>query len=311
MPYVTSDMTAAMRTGVKALFMQGLGELSPVMSNYLKIATVMPSDGDKEEYDWLGASPPMNEWKDSRQLNGLRPYSYTLKNLSWESTLEIDRDAFNDNKLGHIPMRVRGLVRSYLKRLNEEVFGRLNGGAADTATFDGTAFFSDSRTIGASGTIDNLAAGAYAGSEANIRAGFAVALGLMENYCDDWGKPLGLTPDCIVCAPAMYLPLRQALLVPGVAGTVRPETEFLPNGIIKSPYLTSGATAGHDWYILCTTEEVKPIIFQDRQKPEVTSLDKPDDRDNFMAKKMYYGVDARFVTGFGDPRTCVMVDCSD
>ena len=303
MPYVTSDMTAAMRTNVKAIFLQALGDLAAQFNDWQKIASVMPSDSDKEEYNWLGSSPPMNEWKDKRQLRGLRPFSYTLTNQDWEATLEINRNAFADNKLGHIPARVRGLTRSYLKRILEQVFSKLDGGASDSATFDSAAFFHDTRTIGDSGTIDNLLSGAYSGSEAEIRTALALAYSNMANFKDDWGKPLGLIPDLVVCSPAMAIPITQALWVPGVAGTVRPEAKFVKD-IIISPWIDADAD---DWYVLCTTEEIKPIIFQERQKPEVTNLDKPEDHDNFMSKTLYYGIDARFTVGFGDPRTAIKV----
>jgi len=311
MGYVSSDMTTAMRTSVKALFLRALGEMAvqAPFNQWEKIASRLPSDSDQEEYNWLGATPPMNEWIDERKLRGLRPYSYTLKNKDWEATLEINRNAFNDNKLGHVPMRVRGLDRSYIKAILKAVFQKLNGGPADADTFDAGYFFKDDRTIGDSGTIDNIAAGSYAASAANIRAGLADAASKMMNYKDDWGEPLGLMPDTIICAPKKFLLIQEALQ-PGVAGVIRPEAAFVKQ-IIVSPWLTAGATAGHDWYLANTTEEIKPIIFQERQKPEVTSLDKPDDRDVFMRKMLLYGIDARFVVGFGDPRTCVLVDCSD
>ncbi len=302
MPYVTSDMTAAMRTNVKAIFMQALGDLAAGFNYWQKIATVMPSDSDKEEYNWLGASPPMSEWVDKRRLQGLRPFSYTLTNQDWEATLEINRNAFNDNKLGHIPSRMRGLTRSYLKRILEEVFSKLDYAATGTA-YDGTAMCADTRTIGDSGNIDNLLSGAYSGSEAEIRTALALAYTNMANFKDDWGKPLGLIPDLIVCSPAMFILITQALWVPGVAGTVRPEAKYVKD-IVVSPWIDADVD---DWYVLCTTEEIKPIIFQDRQKPEVTSLDKPDDRDVFMAKTLYYGIDARFTVGYGDPRTLIKV----
>jgi len=303
MPYVTSDMTTAMRTNVKALFMKGLTEMADQNNNWQKIATVIPSDSDKEEYNWLGATPPMEEWIDERKLRGLRPYSYTLTNQDWESTLEINRNAFEDNKLGHIPMRVKGLVRSYFRRVALDVFSKLDGGAADLATFDAGYFFKTDRTIADSGTINNLITGDYSESEDQVRAGLAAAVVLMMGYKDDWGNALGLMPDTVVCSPSMYILIKQAIHVPGVAGTTRAEAEFVKN-IVVSPWIDGAVTT---WYLLCTTEEVKPIIFQERKKPEVTSLDKPDDRDVFMRKTLFYGIDARFTVGYGDPRTAVQI----
>ena len=302
MPYVTSDMTAAMRTNVRAIFLQALGELATQFNSWEKIASRIPSEHDKEEYDWLGATPPMSEWKDTRKTRGLRPYSYTLTNQHWESTLEINRDAFNDNKLGHIPMRVKGLARSYLKRILQDVFSQLDSGAAAYGYDTPYYFFSDTRVIGDSANIDNLLSGAYSGSSAEIRAAIQLAVSNMMNFQDDWGNPLGLMPDTIVCSPKMYIPIREALKA-DVAGNQRAEGEFIKN-IIASPWIDLDTD---DYYILCTTEEIKPIIFQERQKPEITSLDKPDSHDAFMKNTLYYGIDARHTVGFGDPRTAIKI----
>ena len=301
MPYVSSDMSTAMLTGIKALFLKSLGEIAARETDWQKIATIMPSDSNKEEYDWLGATPPMSEWKDERQLHGLRPFSYTLTNQDWEATLEIGRNAFHDNKLGHIPKRVESLAASYYKRVVEEVFSKLDYGATGTA-YDATAFFADTRVIGASANIDNLLSGAYSGSTAEVRTAVQAAVAAMMLYQDDWGKPLGLKPDTIVCAPAMYVLIREALKA-DVAGHERAESEFIKN-IITSPWIDADTL---DWYLLCTTEPVKPIIFQDRQKPEVTALDKPDSSEVFLRKMLMYGVDARFTVGYGDPRTAVKI----
>ena len=76
------------------------------MSDWEKVATTFTSDTEKESYNWLGACP--------RCANGLISAhsaacvdSITLTNKDWEATLEIDRNAIKDNKLGHIPIRVR------------------------------------------------------------------------------------------------------------------------------------------------------------------------------------------------------------
>jgi len=52
------------------------------------------------------------------------------------------------------------------------------------------------------------------------------------------------------------------------------------------------------WYILATKEIIKPIIYQERQKPEFVHLDKPTDQNVFSQKKFIYGVDARCNVGY-------------
>jgi len=299
MGVVTSDMTTALRTNIQAIFNKGLGDLSKSYEDWKKIASVFSSTGDKEEYNWLGAVPTLQEWKDKRQINGLRPNSYTLTNQDWANGIEVDRNALADDKLGQIPARVRGLVRAYYKAILKEVFSTLD----DNGTaFDGTAMFADTREIGDSANIDNKLSGAYSGSAAEVRTAISAGAVAMMNFQDDWGNPMGLMPDTIVCSPAMLVFIHDAIR-PDYAGAVRTEAQFVKQ-IIANPWIDSDTL---DWYMLCTTEEVKPVIFQNRQNPSVVSLDKPNDYQNFMNKKLLYGVDARFTTGLGDPRTAVKI----
>lgn len=296
---VTTDILAGLRTGYRAIFMQALGELAGVNDEWKKIATVFPSNTDRESYNWLGANPSMLEWDDVRTLRDLRDWDYTLVNKHFEATLQVDRDTLADDKYGMIRARIRSLARAYLKKVTEEVFSQLDDGESLTA-YDGTAFFDDSRTIGDSGTVDNLLAMACSGTASEVRSGLSSAVNAMRNFKDDNGNPMNLMPDTIVCGPEMEILIKEALL-PGVAGTRRPEMDYVKT-IVVSPWIDSDQT---DWYVLCTSEEVKPVIFQDRQAPEFVSLDDPKGERAFMRKQFLYGVDARFVTGFGDPRCAV------
>ncbi len=302
--FVNADTLAAIRTNARAVFLQALGDLpkeNAGLDDWKLIATTFNSDTEKESYNWLGAAPPMQEWKAKRELRGLRPFDYTLTNKDWEATLEVERNAIKDNKLGHIPVRVRGLTRSYLKFLNEKVFSQLDDGETLLA-YDGTAFFSDARTIGDSGTIDNILDGNYSDSAAEIRAGIAAAAVRMASFCDDWGKKMNLLPDSIVCSPLMEVPILEALKS-DYTGQARTEKKFVQR-VIVSPWIDADTD---DWFVLCTTEEVKPIIFQNRQNAEFNQVDNPSDSHVFLNKTFLYGVDARFEVGYGDPRTAILM----
>ena len=60
-----------------------------------------------------------------------------------------------------------------------------------------------------------------------------------------------------------------------------------------------GGGSGTAWYVLATKEIIKPIIFQERKKPEFVYLDKPTDANVFSQKKFIYGVDSRCNVGYG------------
>jgi len=58
---------------------------------------------------------------------------------------------------------------------------------------------------------------------------------------------------------------------------------------------------GAPWFLMCTSAPIKPIIFQERQAPKFTGLDKADDENVFKKKEILYGVDARGGVGYGLP----------
>lgn len=299
---VNTDVLAGIRTNFQAIFQEALGARQNLIADVQKVATRVPSTAEYETYSWFGMVPPMEEWKDTRKLQALQAYSYTLKNKDWANGLEVDRNAIADDRLGQYPPRIRALATAYYRRVVKEVFELLDS-AHTSLAYDGTAMCVDTRTIGKSGNIDNYLSGNYSDSETEIRTAIGEGLAAMTAYQDDYGDPLNLQPDAIVCAPGMRLAIIQALN-PGVAGVMRPEAAVIPpERVIGNPYID---TAAKDWFLLCTSEEIKPIILQDRQAPQFASLDQMTDTNAFMQKKFFYGVDARFVVGFGDPRTVIM-----
>lgn len=59
------------------------------------------------------------------------------------------------------------------------------------------------------------------------------------------------------------------------------------------------AGADNPWFLLDTTRSLKPLIFQDREKPEFVSKDNPDDERVFDRDEFTFGVRARYNVGFG------------
>lgn len=66
----------------------------------------------------------------------------------------------------------------------------------------------------------------------------------------------------------------------------------------------SGGGAGTPWFLMDDSRVIKPIIFQDRKKPQFVAKDNLDDDNVFWRKKFVYGVDARYNVGFGYWQFC-------
>ncbi len=300
---ITSDFLAGVMTGYRALFQTGLEEAAAEKDNqlYKEISTQFPSTTDQESYAWLGANPTMSEWKDKRAIKAPLPYDYTLKNKHFEATIAVNRDTYEDDKYGIIGPRVKSLAKTATRHYNQMCISQLDDGQSLKA-FDDGYFFKTNRTIGSSGTIDNLKTGAYSGSTAEIQTALALGFLTMGKYKTDQGVPMGLRPDTIFCSFKMVVPIVQALL-PTVSGVPNPYSSIVrPERVFASPWIDLD---DDDWYLLCTTAEVKPIIFQLRKDVQFVSMDKPDDHNVFMQNEFFYGVDDRFTTGYGDPRCAI------
>lgn len=61
----------------------------------------------------------------------------------------------------------------------------------------------------------------------------------------------------------------------------------------------SGGGSGTPWFMMSTKRSLKPIIFQERKKPEFVSRDRVTDDNVFDFKEFRYGVDSRCNVGFG------------
>ncbi|TVR08009.1 MAG: hypothetical protein EA385_11110, partial [Salinarimonadaceae bacterium] len=61
----------------------------------------------------------------------------------------------------------------------------------------------------------------------------------------------------------------------------------------------SGGGNGTPWFLLDDTRALKPLIFQDRQKPQFVAMDNLTDENVFNKKEFVYGVDSRDAVGFG------------
>lgn len=66
-----------------------------------------------------------------------------------------------------------------------------------------------------------------------------------------------------------------------------------------SNMIVDGTYAGDTWYVMCTNRALKPLIYQDRKKPQFVAMTKVDDENVYTKKEFRYGIDLRAGKGFG------------
>ena len=290
MALVKSDIGPLLKAGLKTQFFQTFAE-TPSM--YDRISTLIPSDKDTEQYAWLGALPGVREFLDERQSQDMTPYSYAIKNKTWESTISVDRAALEDDLYGQIPLRIKQMAMSAKQHLDILTFGMLAAGFTQNG-YDAVPFF---------GTHTQGGAQSNRGTDALSAASLQSAVTAMMRFTDDQGKPAGVSPDLLVVSPELYWEGRVLLESTYYPDPLTAASQLLAMNplmgslkLLSSPYLVSPT----NWFLLDTKRIVKAIVLQMRKDFEFTALD---DEDNaFMRDTLYYGVRARYNCGFGDWR---------
>lgn len=301
---------AIINTGLltKGLRSEFFSQYDAASTYYQDLSTRIQSTSDSETYKWLGSVPRMREWGTGRLARGLGTESYSVENLKYESTLEVDRDEISDDKTGQIRVRIGEMAvraASHKDYLLAQLL--INGGTTGFNSYDGLTFFSDAHVSGASGAQDNkLLAPASAPTSPSLdefKSALTAAIGQMLAFKDDQGDPMSLSATGLVCVvpTVMYLRALEAVSASVTSGT----SNVLQGAarVIACPWLT----AASQWYLLKTDGVIRPFIFQDREPVEFTALAEESD-EGFRREKFLYGVRGRYRIAYGYWQYAVRTD---
>jgi phage major head subunit gpT-like protein len=200
----------------KTNFQKGFEE---AQSLWDRVATLVPSGTETEDYGWLGNVPGMREWIGDRVINNLKQSDYSIRNKEFELTVGVKRTKIDDDSYGIYAPLMESLGYSAKTHPDELVFALLAAGFA-TLCYDGQYFFDVDHPVaqadGSTASVSNMQAG-----------------------------------------------------------------------------------AGNPWYLLATQRPLKPIIYQERKKPNFVTLIKDEDPNVFFKNQYVYGVDKRCNVGYG------------
>lgn len=288
--------TGLLAAGLRSEF---FARLAAAPTHYQDLATRVPSSTHTEVYRWLGSTPQMREWGQGRLVRGLRGERYSLENLKYEATLEVDRDEIADDQTGQIRVRVAELAERAATHKDYLIAQLLErGGEAGFCSYDGVPFFSDLHESGASGLQGNVmevsASLPAEPSAMEFREALVEATGKLLGFKDDQGEPMSVSADGLVAVvpPTMYIAAQECL-----GSTLFNSTTNVLQGaarVISYPWLISSDT----WYLLKTNGTVRPFIFQDREPIEFTALGE-DSEEGFKREKFLFGVRARYRIAYG------------
>lgn len=146
-------------TGFKAAF-QSAFDGAPV--DYPQVVTEVTSTTSAEEYAWLGSTTRFREWLGDRVIQGLKQHGYTIKNKSWENTVGVPREAFEDDQYGIYAPMMAQLGQDAREHPDELVWTLMKAGFTEEC-YDGQPFFdTDHPVLDASGneaSVSNMTGG--------------------------------------------------------------------------------------------------------------------------------------------------------
>ena len=297
--------TGLLTKGLKSEF---LNRLENTTTYFQDLATRIASTSDSETYRWLGSLPRMREWGSGRLAKGIGTENYSVENLKYESTLEVDRDEISDDKTGQIRIRVGELAQRTATHKDYLIAQLLlNSETAGFNSYDGVSFINDAHVSGVSGAQDNKltsdAVDPDAATTQEFKDALKAAIGALMGFKDDQGEPMAISATGLTCVvpTTMYFTALEA-----VSATVVGSTSNAVSGVarvIAFPWLTDLSK----WFLLKTDGVIRPFIFQDREPVEFTALTEDSD-EGFRREKFLYGVRARYRLAYGYWQHAVRTD---
>lgn len=309
MGLTSADIPLLLQSGLKTEFMTGMGSYTPKIAPV--VTTYVTSTKDKETYAWLGDTPKMKRWISERTPKALREHGFTLINEDWEDTIEVDRNALDDDQYGQVMIRAKQLGMAAQVFYDEQCSAVIEAGTS-AVCYDGQYFFDTDHSEGDSGTQSNAPAAGSGYKVDTAAKALTVAKAVsaaMIKFKTDTGKFAHAKLTHVMVPPSLEWIFREAFdpTFTGAGGATPSAIVGQKMGlqVIVNEYLTDTATLGcAPVYWMDLSKPVKPFIWQNRKDPEFTSLDQPDSPDRFWRKKLYYGVDLRVVFGYADWRYC-------
>lgn len=276
--------------GLKTLFNQALVAQA---GTWMETAMEVPSSGTGEDYAWLSRFPRFRKWTGDKVIKNIAAGKYFVKNEDWETTISVQRNDIEDDRIGLYSVQARSAGQS-AGELHDIIVDGLKNGGFTQLCFDGQYFYDTDHLVGGANVSNKLTVALSAATTAGALASYGAARAAIMGFKDDEGMPLRLIPDVLEVPPALESVARvlceQDKLVDNSPNPYRGTAR-----VVVNPGLTS-ATA---WFLHCTKQVVKPFIVQMRKAPVFVQQVSAENDDVFMRAEYKFGAEARATGTYG------------
>ncbi len=270
---ITQGNLEAVFTGLKAVFSEAVQSTED--QRIQRLMEVVPSTSGSEQYPTATLLGDLEEVLDEVTITGIGAFVQSVPNRTFARIVQVKRNDVADDNIGVYRPGVRQLGRRaalYPLRLAAEA---LLAGFTDQWV-DGAAVFSDAHEWVGGLSWSNRADAALDAT------GFEAACAALEQRTGPDGAPLGLEPDLLVCGLANKAAAEAVL-----------EVQYLEGGQSNRNYkkcdllVLHRFSASTAWFVT-DTDPVRPLILQDREGPDFTAKDSPDDDEAFYREQYAY-----------------------
>jgi len=231
-----------------------------------RLAVTVNMDAKAVDLVDLGAAPmPVEDL--ARQVQDFIEKTKEVKPRDWNLLTWVSYNSVKDDQTGMLERKVRQAGRNFQRHINKRVFTVLNGGDGTTygSCYDSQDFFdSDHVDQGAHYATAQDNEGALALSIDNFNTAWEAA----QLFMDDQGEYTEYDYDLLVCPPALYREAKNIVANEWAYDTanreINPFKDLLTSPLLTSPHLDSTA-----WYLIASSEEVKPLILCMREQPNL------------------------------------------
>lgn len=262
---------------------------------YTSVASTTSSGTERNVYPINAQLPRMREWVGERALQNLEAFDYEIKNRSFELTLKIDRERFEDNQVigmfGNINAQMGESVAKHPDDLIREVMQSNTVLGYDDLTFWNVAHpfrFGDSSSLTFSNTL-TLTLDAL---------NWQTVTDNMSEIVGFNGELMGVRPDTLIVPPQLRSAARSVLNAQLINGG---DTNVLM-GDADILVIDDLANQPTTWYAAVLKRQMKPWTYQTRKAPVFVSRQNPEDPSVFDNKQFLWGVDSRDAAGVGMPQ---------
>lgn len=293
MSVITRELLSAIDTNIRVTWQKRFNE-GANNDLWKKLAMPVNSTQNSEKYAWLGTVPGLREFKSERIPGTLSSFNYEITNKKWESTLDVDRDAIEDDQTGQIMLAVNRLAAKASTHYSRLVTTAFDLGLT-TTIYDGQNFFDADHDGGSN----------YLGTSKTLNAtNLDAAELLLAGQKDDRGDLLGYSGNALIVGPGLRAKAERLVNREYIdeGGVALSNPYYKKYEVVVLPYLGISSTK---WAIADMSTGLLPFIMQIRVP--ISLLSKTDlNSDRAFDKDIFtWGTRARHNAGYGDHQLIV------